>query len=71
MSLEVERLSMAQPTEELVEENELLIKTCEKLHVKCDMLKQEITKIREIQKEFQVKNFNLICYDSDESKYKL
>jgi predicted RNase H-like nuclease (RuvC/YqgF family) len=69
MSLEVERLSMAQPTEELVEENELLIKTCEKLHVKCDMLKQEIKKMRQTQKEIQEKNYKLICYDSsaDES----
>jgi hypothetical protein len=67
LSLEMERLTMAQPTEELVEENELLIKTCEKLHIKCDMLKQEIKKMRQTQKEIQEKNYNLICYDSDNS----
>jgi predicted RNase H-like nuclease (RuvC/YqgF family) len=69
MSIELDRLTMAQPTEELVEENELLIKTCEKLHIKCDMLKQEIKKMRQTQKEIQEKNYKLICYDSsaDES----
>jgi len=68
LSFEIDRLSMSQPTEELVEENELLIKTCEKLHIKCDMLKQEIKKMRQTQKETQEKNYNLICYeDSDYS----
>jgi len=68
MSIELDRLTMAQPTEELVEENELLIKTCEKLHIKCDMLKQEIKKMRQTQKGIQEKNYNLICYDnSDDS----
>jgi prefoldin subunit 5 len=65
MSFEIDRLSMSQPTEELVEENELLIKTCEKLHIKCDMLKQEIKKMRQTQKETQEKNYNLICYDNN------
>jgi flagellar motor switch protein FliM len=69
MSLELDRLTMSQPTEELVEENELLIKTCEKLHIKCDMLKQEITKMRQTQKAIQANNYSLICYDdnSDDS----
>ena len=31
------------------------------------MLKQEIKKIRKTQKDIQEKNYNLICYDSDDS----
>jgi hypothetical protein len=39
LNTEINRI---RPQEELMEENERLVKICEKLHIKCDMLKKEI-----------------------------
>jgi len=35
-------INSVQPDENLLEENDRLVKTCEKLHLRCDMLKKEL-----------------------------
>lgn len=51
LNTEINRL---QPDEDLVKENDILVKTCERLHIKCDMLKQEL-RLRNAKEELQKK----------------
>jgi len=54
LNTEINRLH---PDKELLEENAKLVKTCEKLHLKCHMLEKEINLRDEKNEIYQSKKF--------------